>query len=114
MAECNPVVGLKLDAASSAALKRINEKAKLGNLMAAMLSAGVVNSIFTKSHSTVAAYNITQTDWSLYSKAMNAIPAITKGAVRKEIDQMILHYTLAGSQDNKHLKFWRGMKHGCQ
>lgn len=111
--KCVPITGLKLDNESKAALKRIKDKRNLANALSAVLTVGVFNSIFTKSSAPQAAYNITQTDWNLYSEAMAALPKIQKGIIEKEIDMMIIHYQL-GEYNHKLTQFWKGMKEGCR
>jgi hypothetical protein len=111
---CEPILSFKIDKESQAALERIEEKTKLGKLLATTITAGVFNSIFTKNKAPVAGWNITTTDWDLYAQAVNAIPAITKRAIQQEIDFMILHYSQRGKYDHNHAKFWRGMKDGCK
>jgi hypothetical protein len=110
---CDVIVGLTLDSESTQAIERIKKKQDIGRILAASLSAGIFNSIFTKSKAPVAAFNITQTDWSLYTKAIAALPSIQKAAIQKEIDLMILHYQM-GNYDHKHVTFWKGLKYGCQ
>lgn len=110
---CSPIVGLKLDNESKAALKRIQDNQHLAKLIGAATTVGVFNSIFTKNKAPVVALNITQTDWNLYSEAMSALPIIQKGVIQKEIDLMIIHYQI-GKYDHKHVQFWKGMKHGCK
>ncbi|BFM05902.1 hypothetical protein GCM10025791_21740 [Halioxenophilus aromaticivorans] len=110
---CSPISGFRLDSESRAALQRINDNKKITKYLGTALSLGVFNSIFTKSEPPVAAFNITQTDWELYSKAMNALPSIQKKAIQKEIDLMIIHYQM-GKYDHQHVQFWQGMKHACK
>ena len=110
---CTPITGLKLDKDSQLALERIKDKKNIGNLLAATVTVGVFNSIFTKNKSPVVGLNITQTDWELYSNAMSALPIIQKQVIKKEIEMMIIHYQM-GKYDHNHVQFWKGMKHGCQ
>jgi len=112
--ECKPIEGLKLDPLSLATLKRINEKPALGNKLNVLLSIGIFSNIFTKNKAPVAAYNITQTDWEAFSKAMEAIPVVTRAIIQKEIDLMRVHYMFPGNYDSKHVKFWEGMSNGCR
>jgi len=110
---CSPIINLSLDNESKAALERIKKKQNIAKLLGATISVGVFNSIFTKNKAPVAAFNITQTDWDLYSKAMAALPIIQKRLIEKEIDLMIVHYQM-GKYDDKHVQFWKGMKQGCK
>lgn len=114
MADCGPIIGLKLDQVSQKAIQQINDNGKVGKLIATVATLGVFNSIFTKNKAPVAGYNIMQTDWELYAKAMSSLPDATKVLVQKEIDAMILHYYIPSNHDNRHLKFWRAMKNGCR
>lgn len=45
---CTPILAFKIDERSLAALKRIESKTKLGKLLAATITTGIFNSIFTK------------------------------------------------------------------
>lgn len=112
MSECKPIPGLQLDDDSLRTLKRIKGKIDAGNYLATAISVGVFSNIFTKNTVPVAAYNVTQTDWALYAQAMRAVPAITKSAIQKEIELMIVNYQL--NYNHKHLLFWKGMHNGCQ
>ncbi|WP_341937931.1 hypothetical protein [Marinimicrobium sp. C2-29] len=114
MSQCPPIIGLNLDVESNEAIERIREKTQFGRMLGATLTAGVFNSIFTKSKAPVSGYNITQTDWRLYTEAINAIPTLTKRAIRQEIDMMLVHYQMPGKYDHNHVEFWRGLKNGCQ
>jgi len=114
MGECKPIKGLKLDAISLAALKRINEKPALGNKLSILLSIGFFSNIFTKNKAPVVALNITQTEWDAYAKSMKSIPFITRTIIQKEIDLMRVHYTFPGNYDSQYVKFWEGMSNGCR
>lgn len=111
MSGCQSVIAIKLDKESLKALKIIEQRLAAGNVLAAILSIGVFSSIFSKSNVATAALNITQTEWELYFKAMQGIPTITRVAVEKDIDLMILHYHM--NYDYKHMQFWKGMRNGC-
>ena len=110
---CSPIMNLSLDDASKAALERIKKQQSLAKLLGAAISVGIFSNIFTNNKTPVAAFNITQTDWDLYSEAMASLPIIQKRLIEKEIDLMILHYQM-GKYDYKHVQFWKGMKHGCR
>lgn len=112
LATCENIVGLQLDSESLAAIERIKKRSQAGQLLAMALSAGVLNSIFTKSNAANAAWNISQTDWQMYSQAMRSIPDITRTAIRNDAQQMQLTYNM---RNNRKLeKFWEGVANGCQ
>ena len=77
-----------------------------------MVTVGVISNIFTKSNSLQASYHITQTDWSIYAQSMKSVPAITKRAIEKEVELMIMHYQI--KNDQKLLAFWKGIYEGCK
>lgn len=112
MKNCEPIVGLVLDRKSQAALQRINRKPMLGSALASTISGGVLANIFANNRPPQAAFSISQTDWTLYARSMRAIPAITKRAMEKEVELMVLHYQT--HFDRKLLKFWEGLYSGCQ
>jgi hypothetical protein len=114
MTQCAQILGLKLDKASLEAIDRIKRQTKVANALAAALTAGVFNSIFTSKKAPAVGYNITTADWDLYAQALNALPVIAKNRVRQEIDLMLIHYQMPGNYDHKHVQFWKGMKNGCQ
>lgn len=111
MSDCQSVIAITLDKESIKALKRIEQRLAAGNALAAILSIGIFSSIFSRSNVPTAAFNITQTEWGLYFEAMQGIPAITRAAVEKDIDLMIIHYNI--DYDYKHIQFWKGMRNGC-
>lgn len=112
MSNCGPIIGLVLDSTSRQALEKISQKHKYGNALAAALSTGVLANIFVKNSAPQAAFNITQTDWDLYARSMSAVPQITKRAVEREVENMIIHYEL--NYDRQHLLFWKGIHNGCR
>ncbi|MCU7845751.1 MAG: hypothetical protein KZQ93_18120 [Candidatus Thiodiazotropha sp. (ex Monitilora ramsayi)] len=112
MPKCKPIQGLVLDKESQDAIERIKKKRIFGDALAGMISIGVFSNIFTRSNAAQASYNITQTDWILYAQTMNAVPIITKRAIEKEVEDMIVHYQL--HYDPKQLKFWEGIYSGCK
>ena len=112
MPQCEPIQGLVLDKNSLDAIGRIKKKHVFGDALAGAISIGVFSNIFTRSNAAQSAYNITQTDWILYSDAMNAVPIITKRSVEQEVEGMIVHFQL--HYDRKQLKFWEGIYHGCK
>jgi len=115
MTLCNDVEALKLDHKSLEAIERIRETTRAGKALSAAMTAGVFNSIFSKnSKPPITGYNITQTDWSLYGEAMNALPVIVRNRVRQEINLILVHYQMPGNYDHKHVQFWKGMKDGCK
>lgn len=115
MTECpSPIENLELDQNSLDEIERIRKKSELSPWVNALMSIAVFNSIFTKSKPPVAGYNISQTEWGLYARAMRNVPTITKRAIERDIKMMILHYEMPGNYDHKHVLFWRSLLHGCQ
>lgn len=114
MGQCVEIKSLTLDATSIDALERIRRKPAFAQLAAAFLSGGIISSIFTKSNAATAAYNITQTDFSLYTQAMLSIPEITRVAIQKDMDLMIVHYQHPSHYDRNLLIFWQNLRNGCQ
>lgn len=112
MPRCETIYGLALDKKSLEAIERIKKKRIYGNALAGVISIGVFSNIFTRSNAPQAAYNITQTDWSLYANAMKAVPIITRRAIEKEVEHMIVHYQ--PHYDRKQLKFWERIYSGCK
>lgn len=111
MPKCEPIQNLVLDKTSLNTIKIIKKKRVYGDALAGMISVGVLSSIFTKSNAPQAAFNITQTDWTLYASAMKSVPIITRRAIEKEVEYMLIHYQQ--HYDSKHLKFWQGIYSGC-
>lgn len=115
MNECpSSITGLYLDQVSLDEIERIRKKSELTPWISALISVAVFNSIFTKSKPPVAGYNISQTEWALYAKAMRNVPTITKRAIERDIKMMVLQYEMPGRYDHKHAQFWRALLHGCQ
>ena len=112
MDKCQPIHGLKFDAVSQKTINKIAQRKESANLLSAALTVGVFSNIFTKSSPSQAAYNITQIDWSLYANAMKQVPIITRAAIEKDVEFMILHYQMHNNP--KLLKFWQGVYNGCK
>jgi len=112
MGSCQPIQGLRLDTRSRETIKQIKQKIGSGNSIAVVTSIGVISSIFTKSNTLNAAYNISQTDWGVYAESLIAVPDITKSYIRKDMERMIIYYQL--HYDDKLLRFWTGLHDGCR
>ena len=112
MNECRPMVGVKFDASSKALIERIYGVTSNGKLLSIVLAGGVLSSIFTKSSPPAAAYNITQTDWVLFSSAMRSVPETVKAIINKEINMHILDSKMDGNF--KIIPFWEAVRDGCQ
>lgn len=110
--KCEPIDGLQLDPVSKSAIASVKRKMRASNALATALSVGIFAKIFVKSGPVGAAYNITQTDWSLYAQAMRSVPKVTEEAVKKVYARMIFHYQI--HYDRKLLKFWKGLYNGCE
>lgn len=111
-ARCEPISNLKFDQKSAREVKTIKTRLKAGNALATALSTGVMAKIFIKSGPLQSAYNISQTNWTTYSRAMRAVPLIDKEMIRKKSAMMILHYQT--HYNKKLLAFWEGLYHGCR
>ena len=114
MGKCMPIHGLRLDAFSREKIRRISEVRTLGKLLAGGISLGIFNSIFTKSGPKTATFNITQTDWELFAKAMQSTQVITNAVIYREMQFAYLHYQYPDSYDYKLSMFWKGMLNGCK
>lgn len=112
MGKCQSIPGLRLDDYSTKALKKIANDKRMGKLLAGAISFGIFNSIFTKSGSKTAMYNITQTDWELYANAMKSTSIITDAAIRREMQFAYLHYQ--SPYNHKLAMFWKGLLDGCK
>ena len=112
MKTCEPLNGLQLDAVSEKTIEIINSKKEISDILAAFITLGVFSSIFTKSKPPQAGFNITQTDWSLYAKAMESLPVITNRMIQSHADDMVIHYHMHNNP--KLLKFWLGVSSGCK
>lgn len=117
-AVCQPIANLRFDQHSLRPLERIKQLQKTGKWINGLLGANIVFGImFGKSagmsSAIVPPYQITQTDWEGYARAMRAVPLIAKVEIEKEGERMYLRY--ATDNSNRELeKFWKGVAYGCR
>lgn len=105
---CQSIDGLTLGSDSIRAVEEIRKKQSLANYMSSLLSGGVLANILITNQSLVMPFNIYQTDFQMYAKAMNAVPFILKNEIEK-----IASYQLLRNLDHKQRTFWKGIYYGC-
>ena len=135
MQNCQSLEGFVPDDRTNEALRIIASKQQIGNLLAPLITSAVLINLFSGalvrgspsfttftnavritedvagSSVTGSAYNISQTDWISWATTLQKLPSITRRAIEKEAELMLLHYEL--NYDRKHVVFWRNFLEGC-
>ena len=111
MDECREIIGLKLSPASIKAIDSIKHNQRYSQWLAPAFAVGIFNNIFMKSSLRTSTYNITQTDWVLYMKAMKSLP----NGAQRYLKQVANYEIVSNQMDNnyKQVLFWKGIKNGC-
>lgn len=105
--QCISLENVNFDSNSQAALAELRRKEKLFGLLKFALPVGTMANIFLGNGAGKSAYNISQTDFETFAKAMFSLPPIHKKVVR-DIARM-----QAISLTGKQSQFWRGIADGC-
>ncbi len=93
--------------ASADAIKDIRRRSQLAAALSGVMPAGVMINIFLGNKPLQSAYNISQTDFELLSKAMASVPLIQRKVIRDIATMQSLAHT------GKEADFWRGVADGC-
>jgi len=105
---CQSISGLTLDGDSIRAVEEIRRKQKLANYLSSTVSAGVLANILITGQPILMAYNIYQSDFQAYAKAMSSVPIILRGEIEKIAARQLIR-----SLDPKQRTFWKGIYYGC-
>jgi hypothetical protein len=105
---CPSIQGLVLDEGSKRAVEEIRSKGQIAKAMGSAMSFGVLANIFNSGYSLIASFNIYQTDFQSYAKAMAGVSAVHKRTVAFIASQQELR-----SLDYKQRAFWKAVREGC-
>jgi hypothetical protein len=105
---CPTLHSLKLDNQSKQAVDKIRHGADLTRLLSGALSLGSLSGIFTRSSALQASYNIYNTDFVSFAKAMDGISKLR----RRTVHQIALSEYLRVGDFNQR-QFWRAIYEGC-
>jgi hypothetical protein len=105
---CPSIEGLVLDAQSLRAIEQIRSKGELAQFIGGTASFGVLVNIFSTRQPAITSYNIYQTDFQLFAKAMSGIPDMYRRSVMQVAGQQELR-----SLDYKQRNFWKAVRQGC-
>lgn len=81
--------------------------------MQGLLSIAIFHNIFTKNNVPAIGYNIKQTDWESYARAMAAVPGNTQNKIIQIALHMQAHYQAPWNYDNTMFQFWKSMEDRC-
>lgn len=105
--ECVSVDEVVFTQSSKIAIEDIRRVIKSWGLLSKIIPGGVMLTIFAGNKPLVSAYNISQTDFELIAKSLDALPVIQ----RKIIEDIAIMQAL--ERTGKEAKFWKGIVNGC-
>ena len=108
--ECPSIRNFTLDQDDVNALKAIRKIQRNSALLAIALPSGVMTSLFLKSNTIGAAYNINSTDWRGFAKAMDALTVLEK----KQIEKTAKIRAMAPDMSHLQRQFWKAVGRGCE
>lgn len=106
--QCVNLDNVNFSPSSISAIEEIREKRKLFSLLSGSLPTGVMINIFLGNGPIRSAYNITQTDFELFTQSMSAITLTERRVIQRIAKEQILATT---SKENR---FWKGVLYGCE
>mgnify|MGYP000485753352 CR=1 FL=1 len=106
---CPSIQGLTLDSDSQKAIDQIRHKADLANFLGGATSFGVLVNIFNTRQPTLMSYNIYQTDFQSFARAISAVPLIYRKSIALIASQQELR-----NIDYKQRTFWKAVRQGCK
>lgn len=105
---CPSIDGLVLDEDSKRALEEIRHKAKLAKFLGGATAVGVLANILNTRQPMMMSYNIYQTDYQNFAKAMVSVPVIYRKVVENIASMQDLR-----NIDYKQRVFWKAVREGC-
>ena len=106
---CPSFIDLKFSQTSKDALKEINRKQELSQLLAKAVSYGSVINMFLGNDALKSSYSISGHDFMLMTQALQTIPHITRRVIEDIAGNTYLKVT---NYDEK--KFWKAVYSGCK
>jgi hypothetical protein len=104
---CIPINNVQFSPQSRDAIDDIRRRMEAGRVLSILLPAGVMATIFVGNKPLIANYNITQTDFVTFTRAMSSLPAIQRKVIRDIAAMQAL------SRTGKESQFWQGVYDGC-
>lgn len=105
--QCVSIDSLVLSSRSLVAIKDIERRTHLSSVLKRVMSAGTMVNIFAGNGVMKSGFFVTQTDFEALSKAIAALPNITRRVIRDIADRQQL------LRSGKEREFWRGVANGC-
>ena len=106
---CPSIEGLVLDEESKRAIDEIRQKGRLAEYIGVMSAAGVVANILNSRQPSMVSYNIYQTDYQSFAKAMASVPTLYK----RVVENIASLQELRSHNNYKQMVFWKAVREGC-
>jgi len=107
--KCPTIHQLTFSQRSKESLDEIKRIKSLSNLLSTFLVSGTLSTIFLGANSATATYSVYSTDFETLTKAMKAVPVLTRSLIEK-----IAGRTQMYSTNPKEKQFWKAVYLGCK
>ncbi len=107
--KCPTIQNITFSTQSKKSLKEIKQMKKLSNLLSKFLVSGTLSTIFLGANSASATYSVHSTDFEALTRAMIAVPIITRSRIESiagETQMMVMN--------QKEKQFWKAVYLGCK
>lgn len=108
--ECPTIVDFELEDGDIETLEAIQKIQRNSAMLAIVLPAGVMTSLFLKSNTVGAAYNIKTTDWHGFAVAMSRLSFLE----RKQIEKAAKIRAVTPNLNHRQRQFWKAVGRGCE
>ena len=107
--KCPTIQHITFSKQSKESLDEIKRIKSLSNLLSTFLVSGTFSNIFLGANSATATYSIYSTDFEALTRAMRAVPVLTRSLIEKIAGRT--HMTLTNPKEKK---FWKAVYLGCE
>jgi hypothetical protein len=107
--KCPTIKHLIFSPQSQKAFEEIKRIKHLSNLLSNFLVSGTLSTIFLGANSTTATYSVYSTDFEVLTRAMMAVPIITRNRI-----ETIAGDTQMTVRNQKEKQFWKAVYLGCK
>jgi len=107
--KCPTIQHITFSKQSKESLNEIKRLKNLSNLLSTFLVSGTLSTIFLGANSATATYSIYSTDFVTLTRAMRAVPVLTRSLIEKTAGRTHMSVT-----NPKEKQFWKAVYLGCK
>ena len=107
--KCPTIHHITFSPQSQKALDEIKRIKHLSNLLSNFLVSGTLSTIFLGAHPVAATYSVYSTDFEALTRAMTAVPVLTRSLIEKIAGRTHMHL-----KNHKEKQFWKAVYLGCK